>query len=363
LIKVLQVTGALNMGGAETMLMNVYREINRDKIQFDFIVSGKEIGFYESEAINLGASIYHIRKRSESFIGNLKDFYKIIKSNNYKVVHFHTQNAFFTTTQIIVARFAGGKRIIVHSHNTSDWRKGIARKMHFLCRPLLSALTDKKLSCGKAAAEWLYGSSRETKIIPLPVVCKKYLYSDEKYDILRKKYGYTDSIIYTHIGRFLDVKNHDFLIDVFYKIHSVEPKSVLFLIGNGPLRNDIEKKIKELELSDSVVLWGNISDVNEKLIMSDAFLFPSKYEGFPTVVLEAQAAGVSCFISDTITKDIAITELVHYLPLDEGVDLWVETILSRKSRNERERKMANRMIAEKYDVMQVAECFEKIYLA
>lgn len=362
MIKVLQVTGALNMGGAETMLMNVFREINRDKIQFDFIVSGKEIGFYESEAINLGACIYHIRKRSESFIGNLKDFYKIIKSNNYKVVHFHTQNAFFTMTQIIVARLAGVKRIIVHSHNTSDWRKGIARKMHFLCRPLLSILTDKKLSCGKAAAEWLYGSSRDTRIIPLPVACKKYLYSDEKYDVLRKKYGYTESVIYTHIGRFSDVKNHDFLLDVFYKIHDIEPNSILFLIGDGPLRNDIEKKIKELELLDSVVLWGNISDVNEKLVMSDVFLFPSKYEGFPTVVLEAQAAGVLCFISDTITKDVAITELVKYVSLDEGVDLWVQSILSRKCLNESERKIANRRIAEKYDVVQVAKCFEKIYL-
>ena len=360
-LRILQCTGALNMGGAETMLMNVYREINKEEFQFDFIVSGSDIGYYEKEAEIMGARIHHVAKRSESFLGHLMDLYRVIKTNKYGIVHFHTQNAFMTLTEVIVAKLAGTKTIIVHSHNTTDWRKGLLIRLHSICKPVLYVLSNIHLACGDEAGEWLYGKGKMFKVIPLPVNCKAYLYSEERYKNLREKYNIQDKKVYAHTGRFGDQKNHSFLIDIFAGIVAEEPESILFLMGDGELKSDIEHKVADLGLSDKVVFCGNVSDVNEKLIMSDVFLLPSKYEGFPTVALEAQAAGLLCLISDTITKEIELTDWVKFAPINAGVTPWVNMILSTKAPESVDRAKANGIIASGYDVKIVAQTFEQIY--
>lgn len=361
LIRVLQCTGALNMGGAETMIMNVYREIDRSKIQFDYLVVGNEKGYFEAEAISMGAKVFHITPRSVSFLRNLKDFYRVVINGKYQIIHFHTQNAFLTFVQLCAAKFAGVKTIIVHSHNTSDWRSGVLKKLHFVFRPLLARFANVKLSCGQDAAVWLYGNDKGVRIIPLPVLCEKYKYSEEKYYNLRKEYNYDDSIIFTHIGRFCKQKNHEFLIDIFAEISKKKPNTILFLLGDGELKEQIKNKVKESHLEEKVVFWGTIFDVWNKLIMSDAFLFPSLYEGFPTVVLEAQAAGLPCYISDAITPQIAETKNVKQLSLNKNAIEWCEFILADMAHGKAERASANRVIFEKYDISKVKDIFMELY--
>lgn len=361
LIRVLQCTGALNMGGAETMIMNVYREIDKSKIQFDYLVVGNEKGYFEEEAISMGAKVFHITPRSVSFLKNLKDFYKVVNSGKYRIVHFHTQNAFLTFVQLCAAKAAGAQTVIVHSHNTSDWRSGLLKKLHFAFRPLLTRVASVKLSCGKDAAAWLYGNDEGVSIIPLPVLCEKYKYTDEKYNSLRKEYGCEDSIIFTHTGRFWKQKNHEFLIDIFFEISKKKPNAILYLLGDGELKDQIINKVKELHLEDKVIFWGNVSDVWNKLIMSDAFLFPSLYEGFPTVVLEAQAAGLPCYISDTITPQIAETENVKQISLNKTADEWSELILADMVCCKMERVSANEIISNKYDICKVKDIFMELY--
>lgn len=361
LIRVLQCTGALNMGGAETMIMNVYREIDKSKIQFDFVVAGDEIGYYENEATTLGAHIHHITKRSESVYKHLKELCAVVKKGQYKIAHFHTQNAFLSSIEIMAAKLAGVKCIVVHSHNTTDWRTGMTLKLHSVFRPVLNFMSDVRLACGEDAGVWLYGSEKGFRVVPLPVSCDKYRYSEEKYALLREKYGVTNRKVYSHTGRFSDQKNHEFLIDVFSEIVKRDSSSILFLMGDGELRTPIEEKVEQLGITGNVVFCGNVNDVNDKLLMSDAFLLPSKFEGFPTVVLEAQAAGLPCYISDTITEKIAVTELVKQISLQMNAEQWSQQIISDMNETHMDRQQANAEIHDLYDTSIVTGIFESIY--
>lgn len=360
-IRVLQVTGTLGLGGAETMVMNLYRSMDPQKIEFDFAVNGKDHYYYENFIPSDRSTVYHITKRSESFCKHHIELYKIIKNNGYKTIHFHTQNAFTTSLQIIVARLAGVKNIIVHCHNTMDWRNKKLLYLSKLFRPILCGLANYRLSCGEDAAKWLYGNNGRIEIIPLPVDCKKYRYSDSEYRMLKKGMGLSDTTVYTHIGRFSEVKNQSFVISIFRELLKSNPKSVLFLIGDGKMKEQIMEKAETMGIQEKIYFWGNIDDVHTKLKMTDVFLLPSLYEGFPTVVLEAQAAGVPCVISNTITPKIAITNLVEFLDISSGISPWVDVLKEYKEIPEIDKHKANDIIAQTYDISVVVRRIEEIY--
>lgn len=359
--RILQVVGALNIGGAETMLVNILRNMDKQRFQFDFAVSGNESGYYEEEIRKLGGIIYHISKRSDSIWKHYYQFYLLIKRKNYKIVHIHQQNAFFTVLQIIVARWAGAEKVITHSHSTNDWRRRSLICLHKMMRRAVNQLADVRLACGEEAAKWLYGTTKGVCIVPLPVVCSRYIFSQKQYLKLREKYGYVGKKIYVHVGRFSDVKNHRFLIEIFKNLKEMDRNSILFLIGDGELKNDIKNLVKEKKLEKDVVFWGNINDVNEKLLMADVFLFPSKYEGFPTVLLEAQASGLPCFISDIITEEVDITELVKRISLKKKAEQWAFEITKTNKYTWESREKYNQIVKEKYDVLVAIKCLMQFY--
>lgn len=348
--KVLQVFGSLGMGGAETMMMNVLRNLNPEKYRFDFAVSGSEVGYYEAEAEKLGCHVYHMTKRSSSLVGHHLDLARIIRENGYQIVHFHTENAFLTSMELVAARLGGAKRLVVHSHNTMDWRGKKLVCMHRLFRGFVYHHADVRLSCGKEAALWLYGTSKNVKVIPIPVDCSQFLFSQEKYELLRKQQGVEGKRVYFHAGRFNDVKNHTFLIDIFREIKKLNPESVLLLAGSGVLQEEVRKQVTDYGLAQDVIFLGDISDVPQKMILADAFVFPSKYEGFPTVVLEAQASGLPCYISDNITSDIVLTDLVKQISLQKSAAEWAEQIVQDDVKKRHSRMESNQVVRERYDV-------------
>ncbi|WP_337814533.1 glycosyltransferase family 1 protein [Intestinibacter sp.] len=358
---ILHVVGTLNMGGAETMIVNIMKNINSNQFKFDFVVSGDEEGYYEKEVKKMGANVHHITKRSISFFKYYLDLYKIIKEYGYKIIHFHTQNSLLTSLAIAFVRLAGAKTIIVHSHNTNDWRGKKLIYLHKIFRPILGILTNVKLSCGKEAADWLYGTDKNVIIIPLPVDCEKFKYSVERKEALIQHYNFENKTIYAHAGRFIDVKNHDFLIDIFREINKVDENSILLLMGTGELMDAIKSKVTNYGLEKKVLFLGNVNDVFNKLIMADVFLLPSKYEGFPTVVLEAQAAGVPCIISDSITSKIAITDLVNRLPLSGTAKEWADVTLRTSKNDNKAREIYNSIISEKYDINVTVDKISEIY--
>lgn len=347
------------MGGAETMVVNVLENLDRRKVTFDFVIPGAEEGLLEPRVTRLGARVYHTPKRSESFWKSHRVFYRVVRDGSYRTVHLHTQNAFFTALHVWLARRAGAETIIVHSHNTMDWRGGLTLRLHKACRGWLYRHADVRLACGREAAEWLFGTTEGVEVLPLPVCCDAFRFDEARREIIRAEMGLSGKTVYLHVGRFMDVKNHAFLIRVFEEIHRRKPESALLLVGDGALRADAEKQVRDAGLTDCVFFMGNIADVADKMIAADAMIFPSKYEGFPTVLLEAQAAGLDAFVSDSITSEIALTGRIHPLALADGEKAWAEAILGTPRAAHREED--NAVVRRKYDVSVVAQRLTRMY--
>ena len=195
--------------------------------------------------------------------------------------------------------------------------------------------------------------------MPLPVKCDALRFDPERQKKLKEEAGLTGKTVYLHVGRFMDVKNHVFLIQIFEELHRRQPDSVLLLVGDGELRPQIEEQAKAAGLSDSVRFLGNVSDVPDKMNLADAMIFPSKYEGFPTVLLEAQAAGLDCFASDSITPEIKLTDRIHWLSLEQSPAVWAEKILVTKRKPDR--AADNEPVKAKYDVSAVTRRLTELY--
>ena len=325
--RVLHILSGMNHGGAEAMIMNYYRNIDRNKIQFDFLLTSSKKGAYFDEVESLGGKIYIISpltlRTMHLYLRDLNKFFKYYRE--YIIVHSHTSSK--SVFPLLIAKINNIPVRVCHSHNSKSEGgfKGIIR--HLLKFPLKFIATDF-FACGEKAAVWLYGRSyvkkQNVKIISNAIDSKKYLFDIEKRKDVRKKFNIENKLVIGHIGRFNLQKNHDFLIDIFYEINKKYPDSVLMIIGDGELRKEIEKKIDTRMLNDYVILTGPRNDVHELLQAMDIFIFPSLYEGLPVSVIEAQASGLNCILSDCITKEADVTDLISYVSLEECSEKWAE---------------------------------------
>lgn len=328
MIRVLHVLGGLERGGAETMVLNLYRAIDRKQIQFDFIIHTKEHQAYYDEIISLGGRIYSFPKF------NIKNYFSVKKNWNlfflkhpeYKILHSHVRS--YASLYIPVAKKHGLKTII-HSHSTSNG-KGIESLVKKMMQYPLRNQADFFMGCSKEAGEWLFGkkivNSDKYFMLQNAIDVDAYKYNIEIRTKYRIELGLKDEMTFIHVGRFHPAKNHVFLLNLFSEIHKRNENTKLVLVGDGDLRPQIERQITNLRIEDSVILTGNRSDVPNLLQAADCFLFPSNWEGLPVTVVEAQASGMPCLISDRITKDVDVSPLVKYLSIDHGVENWVNAL-------------------------------------
>ena len=360
-VRVLQVLGIMNRGGAENMIMNIYRAIDKTKVQFDFVVHSEEEGAFDKEIVSLGGSIYHCPRFSLSNIFRYSRWWKKFFSSKpgYKIVHSHIRS---TASLILKQAKKKGIKTIIHSHSTSNGR-GMKSIIKRFLQHNINKYSDAYFSCSYEAGKWLFGDKIVEKdnfyIIKNAINLDNYFIDIKKRISLRKSFSFEDDIsVFIHVGRFHESKNHPFLIKLFNEIHKKNDKSRLLLVGEGELKNDIVRLVDELKLNDSVIFTGLRSDVPELLMMADCFLFPSKWEGLPVTVIEAQASGIPCFVSNNVTHDVKITELVHFLPIDTGVSCWVDEIVN----NDNSRK-DTRLIIKKagYDVKETALWLQEFY--
>jgi len=359
--KVLHILGSLNVGGAETMVMNVYRGLDQNRVQFDFLVNGLEKGYYEGEIEERHGKIYHVSRKSECYWKYLKEMYSVVHRNSYEITHIHSENSFLAFVDLVICKLAGTKRVVVHSHTTMDYRGGKLAKLSPHFSKILNRCADVKVSCGSAAAIWLFGQEEGVEIIPLPVDCEKYRLAIKKQNELKQKNDLLGCTVYAHTGSFSKVKNHKFLIEVFSELCKINPKSHLILMGDGELRPEIEQQICDMKLQNRITLYGVVSDIDEKLALADYFIFPSLFEGFPTAVLEAQAAGLNCFLSNTITEKVAISDLVHFMSLKDDAKKWAHDIALFDKNSLEKRLASNLKIADRYDTKKVIEVFYRLY--
>ena len=360
MIRILHVLGGLDRGGAETMIMNIYRNIDRNMVQFDFVIHTPEKQAYYQEIIDLGGRIYHFPAFNGKNIFIIRKLWNEFFKNHpeYKILHSHVRS--YASIYFQIAKKYGLK-LIIHSHSTSNGRGYLSAVKRILQFPLRFQ-ADYMVACSNESGKWLFGKKmcKTSKFVVIRngIELDKYHLNYEIRSEYRQKMSLDDKIVFAHIGRLHPAKNHMFLLDVFSKIENENSNAVLLIIGAGELEKDINDKIQELELNDKVRMLGSRGDINNILMASDCFLFPSLWEGVPLTVIEAQAAGLPCLVSDKITNDICVSELVYKLPIDCGSMPWVKKIESMSF----ERKNVSESIRlAGYDILNIACWIENFY--
>ncbi|WP_338487554.1 glycosyltransferase family 1 protein [Ruoffia tabacinasalis] len=359
-IKVLQVLATLNRGGAESMIMNIYRNIDRSKVQFDFVVNESEEEYaFEEEVKSLGGKIYTIPKFNYSNLPSYSQKWRTLFENHseWKIIHAH-----HTTPAFIYLKIAQeyGMKTISHSH-TAGMEKNPKAKLKKILRYPLRYESDLLVSCSDKAAEWMFGKKgKETKILYNAIETEKYVYNDDIRKSIRNKLSLNNKVVIGHVGRFDLEKNHDFLIDIFFEYHKINPESKLLLVGVGKLEEKIKEKVDEYNISDNVLFLGARSDVNDLLQSMDIFIMPSLFEGLPVTLIEAQASGLPILASDTITKEVEITNLVKFKDIKSDTIEWAKEInnLINMPRTNR----YNEIVEAGYDVAQSSRELENIYI-
>lgn len=284
---------------------------------------------------------------------------KLIKKARYDIVHVHGSSAVLSL-DLLAARLGGCKIRIAHSRNTTCAHKVLDR----LLRPLFYVLCNKRFACGEDAGKWLFGN-RDFAIIKNGKDLKKFSYNEESRVKIRDRYGWGHKTVIGHVGNFNFQKNHEFLIKVFYELSKKYDNYFLVMVGSG---NDYLKKAKEqvikYGLEDKVLFTGSINNVSELLQGMDIMLLPSHFEGLPNVVLEWQAEGLPAIISDKVTRECEVTDLLTYLPIDQGTDCWVNTIhnMPIPDRKEASENAKVALAQNGFDIERDAEELRNMYL-
>ena len=341
-IRVLQIMGIVCGGGVESVIMNYYRNIDRTKVQFDFVIDGYEKSLLDDEILSLGGRIYKVEPYSRNIFKYIYQIYKIVKDNNYEIVHSNMNT--LAVFSLFAAWLAGAKIRILHNHSTAIKSEKLRSIMKYILRPFAPIFANKYMACSFLAGEWMYGKKKmqsgEVKVLNNAIDVDKFVYNPETRKRLKHELNIDeDTLVIGHVGRFMYQKNHDFLIDIFNEIHKQKSNSLLLLIGDGPLRQTIEEKVKNYNLKDNIKILGIRKDVKDLYNVMDIFVLPSWYEGLPVVSVEAQANGLPCFVSDKVSKECSLSGSIHFISLSESAMDWASKILnSDRSRNKKAKR-------------------------
>lgn len=332
--RVLHVVDSMGMGGIQSFIMNVYRTINKDEYQFDFLLNRHVENSYEKEITELGGSIYFVPSRHKGILKNriaLNDFF--MNHPEYTTIHMHESSLSYIEPLIQAKK--NGRYAIIHSHSTGVNNSIIHRILHEINKKRIHKYADCCIACGGLAREWMYGHTKvfdQSIIITNGIDIKKYAYDNETREKYRKEFGLEGKYVIGHIGRFNRVKNHDFLIDIFSEVLKIRNEAVLMLVGDGDLRNEITEKVNNLGLNEKVLFLGARKDISSILQAIDVLVLPSFYEGFPVTVVEAEAAGVPVVMSDVITDEVMNKSNIIKSSLKASASKWAEKICEHHDR-------------------------------
>jgi glycosyltransferase involved in cell wall biosynthesis len=335
MIRVLQIVDHMGLGGIQAFIMNVYRNIDREKFQFDFLVHKNEGNTFAEEIELLGGVIHYVPARNQGILKNRRVLDAFFKMHpEYKVVHQHESSLSYIEP-LIAAKNNNVPIRIIHSHSTRMGNSLIHKILHILNSRRINRVATHYLACGELAGKWMYGKSKvrdKFTVIINGIKLKDFEYNESIRNSVRSELKLVTEPTYCHIGRFDWVKNHTFLIDIFNEIVKLQPSSKLLLVGQGVLMDDTQKKVKSLGLEERVLFLGLRSDIDRIVQAVDAIILPSFYEGFPVTAIEAQAAGVSFFMSDTVSKEAMIKSNSYALSLNNTAKEWADFIVPRVER-------------------------------
>ncbi|MCR6598042.1 glycosyltransferase family 1 protein [Bacillus halotolerans] len=351
--RVLHVLSGMNRGGAETMVMNLYRKMERSKVQFDFLTYRNDPCAYDEEILSLGGRLFYVPSIGQSnpltFVKNVRN---IIKENGpFSAVHAHTD--FQTGFIALAARLAGVQVRVCHSHNTS-WKTGFNwkdRLQLMVFRRLILAYATELCACGEDAGRFLFGRSnmerKRVHLLPNGIDLDLFSPAGQAADDEKKARGIaSDRLIIGHVARFHEVKNHAFLLKLAVHLKKRGVRFQMILAGDGPLREQMEEEARRLNLLSDVLFLGTEEHIHELMRTFDVFVMPSLYEGLPVVLVEAQASGLPCIISDTITEKVDTgLGLVKRVSLSKPMDIWAETIVRAAAAGRPKRELVKDTLA------------------
>lgn len=372
-IRILQVLGRLDRGGAETMIMNLYRCMDREQIQFDFVIHTEDVCDYTQEIKGLGGKIYSMKPfRASTAAGYRRKWRTFFQEHKeYHVIHGHMRS---TAALYLAEAKRAGLVAIVHSHNTSSGSGFSAVIKNILQYPLRYE-ADYLFACSRLAGEWLYGKSAcgssRFRLLLNGIEPEQFRFDPKKRQKVRKDMQVSEAaVVFLHVGRMEKQKNHTFLLRMMKELLAQEKaagrEAWLWLCGMGPLEKSLLEQVKEYGIASRVRFLGVREDIPMLMQAADAFLFPSLFEGLPVTVVEAQAAGLPVVMSDTITDEVCLTDLVESCSLNEAVHLWAKKAFDAAGKTERDRTEYAGVIAQKgYDVRQnakkLAAFYQKLY--
>ncbi len=357
-IRVLQVVTHMERGGLESMIINYYRHIDREKVQFDFLVHRQEQASFDDEIESLGGRIYRLPRLvpwSKNYLSALNCFFD--EHPEYKVVHVHQD-----CLSSVILRGAAQHNVpvrIAHSHNANQDRN-LKYPIKLWYRRSIPQYATNLFACGRDAGDWMF-SGAPYQIINNAIDAAAYTCNPAKRTEMRRQLGLTGELLVGHVGRFNPQKNHPFLLDIFATLLKEEPNAVLLLVGGGEDMPRMQTKAHALGIAEHVRFLGIRSDVADLMQAIDVFVFPSLYEGLPVTMVEAQAAGLPCLISDKVPPECILTDgLVDILPLSADPETWAEKILEKRAVPRTDRR--SEIAAHGFDITTEAIKLQEFYI-
>jgi glycosyltransferase involved in cell wall biosynthesis len=367
MIRILHVLGGLHNGGMENMVMNYHRKFDRNKVTIDFLVFSVK-SYFDDEAISLGSEIHYLMARRKKPLQHYKDVYDFFKNNKiYDIVHIHQGITSFSV--LFACKIFNVKHIIVHSHGVDlKFRKKYKLLYNLFAIPVISKMADVFLACSDSAACELYSDkiikNKDYHLMRNAIDTDKFAFNFMIRSLIRNELNLDNKFVLINIARFSYQKNHSFLIDIFNEVYKRNDSARLLLVG-GPgepgILEEIKSKVKKLGLNEVVIFMGIRSDAYKLLQASDVFVLPSLFEGLPVVGIEAQASGIKCFLSDSITVETKVTDLVDFISLGRNASFWAEEILKLVSGYKRN-NVKQEIISAGYDINISSQWLENFYL-
>lgn len=359
--RLLCILGSMNVGGAETFIMKIYRLLDRTKFQIDFAVSVDDKGFYHDEIKSLGGKVHHITPKSKGILRNFREIYRLVKKNQYKSVLRLSQHS-LSSFELLAAGLGGANIRAFRSSNSNTTTGGKDVILHKLCLFMPKMFANVRIAPSTEAAEFMFGKcciEKETaNILHNGIDLDLFRYDEQARKMVRKKFGIEHNFVVGHVGRFNQQKNHEFLLQIFFELLKWYENAVLLLVGTGELEEKIKGLTNTYGIEDKVIFTGVRSDVPQLMCAMDVFIMPSLYEGMPNTVIEAQAIGLPCVISNTITKEANISGLVKYESLHESADNWALSVLA--SMNSERKNTKELFVKNRYDIDSVVQEFVSI---
>lgn len=332
--RVLQIMGGLKRGGLETFSMNMYRSIDRNKIQFDFLLTKVTDGDYEEEAKSMGANIFHIPARNKGYKAYrqaLDDFFR--KHHNYVAIHFHISSLSSIEPAYYAKKYGIPIRIF-HSHSSSIQRSfrlhWVHMFLHYMNKPKVSTYATHYLGCSDKAIDWIYkytGVRSKAKIVNNGIDCEQYRFNETIRSEVRKEFNIgEDDFVIGHVGRFIPLKNQGFIIDILEELHKKMSAVKVLFVGDGDTMEEVKIKVKSKGLMDFVIFTGVRSDVSRLMQAMDIFVMPSFFEGLPVSLVEAQSSGLPIIASDTISHDSDLSGTILFKSIHDSAAEWAKCI-------------------------------------